>query len=487
LGTTTTKANVNAKNLNGSVTDLNEYEYDNSHTPVATPSKLVKRKSLGFVQLRRYAERSKRDEEKEKGEESSTNDERERVRRDGILADSNGRRPMSMVNGGGVKPKVQPRHASYTYKEGRDRKRSYTATSPPASARDPFMAHQDQTATTGDTDREDHRQLQPPLPLPQDGSKEKEKETTTPSKSEMGLRSIMGNVRKLSIVGRHKRTKSSSAAGLNGTPPAIANVIAASSLSSSSTPGRPLTPSTSVPHLQHAYQHQQQYTTPSKTRPSSRPSGEYLVRRSGSLKKRDRSRGNAEDGGGVDGGETVKLGPGLVKSEPPPMPTTLQCEKTPEPSPFALLPPIELQPPSPPRNGKEGEHLEGENVVSMGGVLSSASAADPNAIAAATAGHRSPGKLAPRSPHSPGQSASLGRASPLTAPSSSSNSNSNTLSNTSTVKDLGSVIRRNSLGDLKIPARISQAQVSLRRDLGMVREFAAHVESEFPSSFLTVH
>ncbi|KII84975.1 hypothetical protein PLICRDRAFT_126750 [Plicaturopsis crispa FD-325 SS-3] len=36
--------------------------------------------------------------------------------------------------------------------------------------------------------------------------------------------------------------------------------------------------------------------------------------------------------------------------------------------------------------------------------------------------------------------------------------------------------RRNSLGDLKIPARISQAQVGLRRDLGLVREFAASVE-----------
>ncbi|KAF9556529.1 hypothetical protein CPC08DRAFT_641440 [Agrocybe pediades] len=38
--------------------------------------------------------------------------------------------------------------------------------------------------------------------------------------------------------------------------------------------------------------------------------------------------------------------------------------------------------------------------------------------------------------------------------------------------------RRNSLGDLKIPARISQAQVALRRDLGMVREFASNVERE---------
>ncbi|KAJ7268176.1 hypothetical protein B0H12DRAFT_1097386 [Mycena haematopus] len=37
-------------------------------------------------------------------------------------------------------------------------------------------------------------------------------------------------------------------------------------------------------------------------------------------------------------------------------------------------------------------------------------------------------------------------------------------------------MRRNSLGDLKIPTRISQAQVGLRRDLGMVREFARNVE-----------
>ncbi|KAF9491876.1 hypothetical protein BDN71DRAFT_1397702, partial [Pleurotus eryngii] len=39
-----------------------------------------------------------------------------------------------------------------------------------------------------------------------------------------------------------------------------------------------------------------------------------------------------------------------------------------------------------------------------------------------------------------------------------------------------SVPRRNSLGDLKIPARISQAQVSQKRDLGMVREFASNIE-----------
>jgi hypothetical protein len=40
----------------------------------------------------------------------------------------------------------------------------------------------------------------------------------------------------------------------------------------------------------------------------------------------------------------------------------------------------------------------------------------------------------------------------------------------------GGLPRRNSLGDLKIPARISQAQVGLRRDLDMVRKFASKVE-----------
>ncbi|KAK0454106.1 uncharacterized protein EV420DRAFT_1645335 [Desarmillaria tabescens] len=56
---------------------------------------------------------------------------------------------------------------------------------------------------------------------------------------------------------------------------------------------------------------------------------------------------------------------------------------------------------------------------------------------------------------SPSKVASLGRtAAPSTAP----------------------VTRRNSLGDLKIPPRVAQAQVGLRRDLGLVREFAQSVD-----------
>ena len=49
--------------------------------------------------------------------------------------------------------------------------------------------------------------------------------------------------------------------------------------------------------------------------------------------------------------------------------------------------------------------------------------------------------------------------------------------------------RRNSLGDLKIPARISQAQVGIRRDLGMVKEFAQSVERAYfyPSRFVDAY
>ncbi|KAH8109655.1 hypothetical protein DFH11DRAFT_1515349, partial [Phellopilus nigrolimitatus] len=58
------------------------------------------------------------------------------------------------------------------------------------------------------------------------------------------------------------------------------------------------------------------------------------------------------------------------------------------------------------------------------------------------------------------QAASLGRASPSPLGTGASSN----------------VHRRNSLGDLKIPSRISRAQDGLKRDLGRVREFAAHVE-----------
>jgi hypothetical protein len=46
--------------------------------------------------------------------------------------------------------------------------------------------------------------------------------------------------------------------------------------------------------------------------------------------------------------------------------------------------------------------------------------------------------------------------------------------------------RRNSLGDLKIPPRIVQAQSGLKRDLGMVKEFAASIERTSFSIFASI-
>lgn len=131
-----------------------------------------------------------------------------------------------------------------------------------------------------------------------------------------------------------------------------------------------------------------------------------------------------------------------------------------------LLPPIELHPPSPPRtiNGKSTAHSIPLNIsdgiepmipstsapasITMSSIPSSASPVAPN-------------KATPKSPGSP-QSASLGRATQAPNPPSSN----------------ASVPRRNSLGDLKIPQRISQAQIGLKRDLGLVREFATSVDSK---------
>jgi hypothetical protein len=144
-----------------------------------------------------------------------------------------------------------------------------------------------------------------------------------------------------------------------------------------------------------------------------------------------------------------------------------------------LLPPIELQPPSPPREQEPDEPRKSmaseRSVVSTSGSLAAGVESlllQPSVDIKSTL---SPPTITPRpllskSPTSP-QSASLGRA---TQPPPASTAT-------------GIVPRRNSLGDLKIPARISKAQVGLKRDLGMVREFAAEVESEYRNcSTLTI-
>jgi hypothetical protein len=166
---------------------------------------------------------------------------------------------------------------------------------------------------------------------------------------------------------------------------------------------------------------------------------------------------------------------GTVDEPPlPSIPQILPSAFSLSPTPSShLLPPIELQPPSPPRAEQDPD----EPRKSIASERSLASTSESLAAGAESlllqpamdiksSSLQSPPSVIARSlPTKNGspQAASLGRS---TQPPPAG-----------TVT--GIVPRRNSLGDLKIPTRISQAQVGLKRDLGMVREFAAEVESEY--------
>jgi len=131
-----------------------------------------------------------------------------------------------------------------------------------------------------------------------------------------------------------------------------------------------------------------------------------------------------------------------------------------------LLPPIELHPPSPPRtiNGKSTAHSIPLNISDGIEPMMPSTSAPASITISSIPSSASPvasNKATPKSPGSP-QSASLGRTTQVPNPPSSN----------------ASVPRRNSLGDLKIPQRISQAQIGLKRDLGLVREFATSVDSK---------
>ncbi|KAF7341155.1 hypothetical protein MVEN_01850300 [Mycena venus] len=113
--------------------------------------------------------------------------------------------------------------------------------------------------------------------------------------------------------------------------------------------------------------------------------------------------------------------------------------------------------------------------LSLASPISMASSSSPSltpySAASSPPSHSHSNSPSPKPPVSPG-SASLGR--------SAANNPVVTAAAAVASSPLGAAgtgtMRRNSLGDLKIPARISQAQQGLRRDLGMVREFARNVE-----------
>ena len=169
----------------------------------------------------------------------------------------------------------------------------------------------------------------------------------------------------------------------------------------------------------------------------------------------------------ADDTDELQSSSSIPQTPPPAMPMAMAPSISSQ-----LLPPIELQPPSPPRDQEPDRARRSmaseRSVISTSGSLA---AGVESLLLQPSVDSRSmsspPSTITPRpspskSPGSP-QAASLGRA---TQPPPVSVAT-------------GIVPRRNSLGDLKIPARISQAQVGLKRDLGMVREFAAEVESEF--------
>ena len=173
-----------------------------------------------------------------------------------------------------------------------------------------------------------------------------------------------------------------------------------------------------------------------------------------------------------------------------------------------LLPPIELHPPSPPRtatshaqrrsraymNNEVIEGLELETLLVTPSSSSLAFFTPTSSLSGENVGvvkvggilplpPLSPNKLSPgKSPQSQ-KSVSLGRSTTVTAGSGGDEATGLSLASGSGSGGDGGLPRRNSLGDLKIPARISQAQVGLRRDLGMVREFASNVEREFCLAF----
>jgi len=371
-------------------------------------AKLVKRKSLGFVHLRRGHVPP-----------SSSPDEPEETGRKML-----GKRPISMQTSS-PSPASHPdqqsqRHVSYAHAKGvRDRE-----------------------AEAEEMERKAEKRK---------GEQEKQKEE--------GSRSFMGSVRRISLVGarRHQRTKS----GVS-----LSGVVA----------------------------------TIGTTGPRRGSLDGSKVLDGQVTGEKDKKQANSGPSSNVNS-NTKPIS--HVSSDTNATPTAIKTSKASSCPPIELLPPIELQPPSPPMvklsrttipiqpsNSPtsaatkspaipDSKSLPTRSHVSELPTLKSLPTPSSNVLKASTTPGRRPSPSSPtnKSPSSP-QSASLGRTAVLpsgTEPSSLGNG-----------IGAGSVPRRNSLGDLKIPARISQAQVGLRRDLGMVREFAANIERKpFPLAFLS--
>ncbi|TFK61550.1 hypothetical protein BDN72DRAFT_438768 [Pluteus cervinus] len=512
-----------------------------------TPNKLSKRKSLGFAQLRRGIIGGG-----EKGGESSK----------GSGGDSSGHgshgRPMSM-QAPSPRQAFSPgsRHASYT---GIGRRIASETDGRESSVDD--LVERREWERVQEKERQRRRSTSKPCELDRlantsaessnygDSMKGKEKEGGSGP-------GFMRSVRKLSLVGRHKRTKSgTSLSGLG--EQVLATIASASrentpqlaspvhrvhqpqprpSLTNLSLPPQLPPPLITTPILK-AFPHLQSSPSGSPTKPRVEP-GHPL--REASSASTDSTVSNASTKTTMTtttSSSVLDTAPTLPVSsftshllyasnfsdddDTAFMSDSQKTPSGPQSRSQVLLPPIELQPPSPPRTIKESDSvtISGRDAQMQGLIellnpstsspipLSSTAGpskvlfnATPSSSSKPNTGDvsiprpstppispaRKTGSKTPRTPGSP-QAASLGRTtggtvgaatasaggySGLGSGAGGMNSGGN-----GNVGGVGGIImpRRNSLGDLKIPARISQAQVGLRRDLGMVREFAANVE-----------
>ncbi|RDB27691.1 hypothetical protein Hypma_003251 [Hypsizygus marmoreus] len=345
-----------------------------------SPSKLVKRKSLGFVQLRR-----------------------------GFGGNAGG--------GGGEERDRERERESQA--QGKRRSSSQTPGTPKkygglglgrSTGVENGADEEQEGGESEDMDVEGHHE--------RERSDEKEKE---------GARGFMGSVRRISLVGRHKRTKS----GVSLSNVAEGTFPVFHPHSHSHNPVPPTTPQ--KPH------HHHRLHPPPSTSNAATP--------------------------------TPATPAGSSQSHP-------------------LLPPIELQPPSPPRVRPHVNTVSSEVQSSTSMPLESMLSPSTSSSSSQTPSPLSPSHSVssmrrPKAPGSP-QAASLGRstigpgnASTVGGSPAGGGSGTGSVSGVHSSNTGGTstpVLRRNSLGDLKIPDRITQAQVALRRDLVMVKEFAANVE-----------
>jgi serine/arginine repetitive matrix protein 2 len=378
--------------MRGSTASSSNYEDDNE----SLSRKLPKRKSLGFVQFRNgFLSNGLPDKEKICDDEG----------RSDSLKRSASKRPMSLQtpSPSTFQPPSSLRHASYTMP---------TAKKPAAST--------DDLRENGSTRERERKQSTPkPMRLRARDSvtgkgREKERGQGKDSGQEEG-EDNRGFIRRLSFVGRHRRTKSGASM--------------------------------------------------SSIQPMERVPSESLAIASPKIQPSDR--------------------PPSLPPLPPFREIRMPCPPSPpSSSASSLLPPIELQPPSPSRNfditiGNDTNdtnrakllHSSPTSPSSSGYAFTSTPASVPvssppfthhvKSIESAKGPQTS--KIAPS-----GYTASLGRS--TISPKNSSLTDS--------------AHRRNSLNDLKsdlkIPARISQAQQGLKRDLGMVRDFAVYIDRAYP-------